>query len=63
MKKTNNAIPLSRQELPITPSLYSEMIFKEKKLSITLLCRRNLLPGNKMAQGGEGKLFFTEKYS
>ena len=56
-----NAISLSPQELAITPSLYLEIVFREKKVSIILFCHKNLLAVNKMTQGGKGKLFFKEK--
>jgi len=52
---------LSPQELAITPSLYLEIVFREKKGSIILFCHKNLLAVNKMTQGGKGKLFFKEK--
>lgn len=46
------SISLSPQELAITPSLYLEIVSREKKVSIVLFCHKNLLALNKMSQGG-----------
>lgn len=51
-----NAISLSPQELAITPSLYLEIVSREKKVSIVLFCHKNLLALNKMSQVSDSSL-------